>query len=417
MQIQRNNYLNQLISKKNNGLIKVVTGIRRCGKSYLLFTLFKQYLLDSGVDERHIIALALDDFANREYIRPESLYNYVKSALTDDGQHYLLLDEIQQVEHFESVLNGFLRIPNVDVYVTGSNSKFLSSDIITEFRGRGDEVRIYPLSFAEYKSVVEGSFDRLWQDYILYGGMPLVLMQNTDETKMNYLKNLVEQVYLTDIINRYSLRGKEEVGELLNIMASNIGSLTNPLRLSNTFISVSQLKLSKGTIATYLDYFVDAFILQKAYRYDIKGNKYINTPLKYYFVDMGIRNARLNFRQYEETHLMENVIFNELQIRGFSVDVGVVESAVATVSGKYTRAQLEVDFVANKGSRRLYIQSAFSLAEPQKMKQEQQSMLRISDSFLKVLIQRSYCKPMYTDTGLLIICLEDFLTKPELIEF
>lgn len=417
MQIQRNNYLNQLISKKNNGLIKVVTGIRRCGKSYLLFTLFKQYLLDSGVDERHIIALALDDFANREYIRPESLYNYVKSALTDDGQHYLLLDEIQQVEHFESVLNGFLRIPNVDVYVTGSNSKFLSSDIITEFRGRGDEVRVYPLSFAEYKSVVEGSFDRLWQDYILYGGMPLVLMQNTDETKMNYLKNLVEQVYLTDIINRYSLRGKEEVGELLNIMASNIGSLTNPLRLSNTFISVSQLKLSKGTIATYLDYFVDAFILQKAYRYDIKGNKYINTPLKYYFVDMGIRNARLNFRQYEETHLMENVIFNELQIRGFSVDVGVVESAVATVSGKYTRAQLEVDFVANKGSRRLYIQSAFSLAEPQKMKQEQQSMLRISDSFLKVLIQRSYCKPMYTDTGLLIICLEDFLTKPELIEF
>lgn len=417
MQIQRNNYLNQLISKKNNGLIKVVTGIRRCGKSYLLFTLFKQYLLDSGVDERHIIALALDDFANREYIRPESLYNYVKNALTDDGQYYLLLDEIQQVEHFESVLNGFLRIPNVDVYVTGSNSKFLSSDIITEFRGRGDEVRVYPLSFAEYKSVVEGSFDRLWQDYILYGGMPLVLMQNTDETKMNYLKNLVEQVYLTDIINRYSLRGKEEVGELLNIMASNIGSLTNPLRLSNTFISVSQLKLSKGTIATYLDYFVDAFILQKAYRYDIKGNKYINTPLKYYFVDMGIRNARLNFRQYEETHLMENVIFNELQIRGFSVDVGVVESAVATVSGKYTRAQLEVDFVANKGSRRLYIQSAFSLAEPQKMKQEQQSMLRISDSFLKILIQRSYCKPMYTDTGLLIICLEDFLTKPELIEF
>lgn len=416
MRIQRDVYLNQLIDKKINGLIKVVTGIRRCGKSYLLFTLFRQHLLDSGVPDDHIIALALDDFANRRYASPEALYDYVRTAIRDDGQYYVLLDEIQLVPQFESVLNGFLRIQNADIYVTGSNSKFLSSDIITEFRGRGDEIRVYPLSFAEYRSAVEGDFDHVWQDYILYGGMPLVLSQNTDTAKAKYLKNLIDQVYLSDIINRYSLRGREEVGELLNIMASNIGSLTNPLRLSNTFASVSQLQLSKDTIATYLDYFVDAFILQKAYRYDIKGNKYINTPLKYYFVDMGIRNARLNFRQHEETHLMENVIYNELLIRGFSVDVGVVESTAKISTGKYARTQLEVDFVANKGGQRIYIQSVFSLADPQKMRQEQQSVLRIADSFAKVLIQRPYCKPWRTDDGLLVICLEDFLLHPELLE-
>lgn len=416
IQIQRDIYLNQLINKKTNGLIKVVTGIRRCGKSYLLFTLFRQHLLSSGVPDDHIIPLALDDFANRQYTTPESLYDYVKTAIRDDAQYYVLLDEIQLVPQFESVLNGFLHIPNADIYVTGSNSRFLSSDIITEFRGRGDDIRVYPLSFAEYRSAVAGDFDRVWQDYILYGGMPLVLSQTTDAAKARYLKNLVEQVYLTDIINRYNLRGREEVGELLNVMASNIGSLTNPLRLSNTFTSVSQLQLSKGTVATYLDYFVDAFILQKAYRYDIKGNKYINTPLKYYFVDTGIRNARLNLRQHEETHLMENVIFNELLIRGFSVDVGMVETTTKTASGKYMRTQLEVDFVANKGSQRVYIQSALSLADPQKMQQEQQSVVRITDSFTKVLIQRPYCKPWRTDNGLFVICLEDFLLRPELLE-
>ncbi len=415
IQIRRDIYLNQLISKKNNGLIKVITGIRRCGKSYLLFTLFRQHLLESGISDDHIVMLALDDFANQQYTAPETLYAYIQNAIHDSNQYYVLLDEIQLVPQFESVLNGFLRIPNADIYVTGSNSKFLSSDIITEFRGRGDEVRVYPLSFAEYRSAVEGDFEHIWQDYILYGGMPLVLSQTTDAAKARYLQNLIDQVYITDIINRYNLRGCEEIGELLNIMASNIGSLTNPLRLSNTFASVSQLQLSKGTIATYLDYFVDAFILQKSYRYDIKGNKYINTPLKYYFVDTGIRNARLNFRQHEETHLMENVIYNELRIRGFSVDVGIVETTAKTTNGKHTRTQLEVDFVANKGNLRIYIQSAFSLADPEKMRQEQQSVLHINDSFTKVLIQRSYCKPWRTENGLLIICLEDFLLKPELL--
>lgn len=414
MQIKRDTYLNPLIGKKNNGLIKIITGIRRCGKSYLLFTLFRDHLMRSGVKEDHIIALALDDFKNRSFIVPENLYNYVISAVTDNDQYYICLDEIQLVPHFESVLNGLMRIPNVDIYVTGSNSKFLSSDIVTEFRGRGDEIRVYPLSFNEFSSTKNDGFDKLWQEYILYGGMPLVLSQNTDEEKAKYLKGLVSQVYLSDIINRYHLRGSDEVGDLFNILASNIGSLTNPKRLSDTFCSVKNIKLSQNTIAIYIDYFVDAFLLNRAYRYDIKGNKYINTPLKYYFVDLGIRNAQLNFRQQEETHIMENVIYNELLIRGFSVDVGIVEYSSKSENGNIRRNQLEVDFVANKGSRRIYIQSAFSLAAPEKMLQEQQSFLRVQDSFPKIFIQRSYCKPWYTDNGLLVICLEDFLMNRDL---
>lgn len=415
MQICRDIYLNRLIQKKHNGLIKIITGIRRCGKSYLLFTLFRAHLKQCGVPENHIIAIAFDDFERQDLTDPHLLYDFVKRSIVDDGQYYLLLDEIQLVPKFESVLNGFMRIPNVDIYVTGSNSKFLSSDIITEFRGRGDEVRVYPLSFTEFRSVVDDAFDSVWQDYMFYGGMPLVLQQKSDSEKADYLKKMVNQVYLSDIINRYNLRGKDEVGELLNIIASNVGSLTNPLRLSNSFASVSHLSLSKDTISTYLDHFVDAFIIEKAYRYDIKGNRYINTPLKYYFVDTGIRNARINFRQIEETHLMENVIFNELLIRGYSVDVGVVAATSKDGDG-YKRSPLEVDFVANRGSRRIYIQSAYSVAEAQKMAQEQQSFLRIRDSFAKVIIQRNFCKPWQTDSGVLVICLEDFLLKADMLE-
>lgn len=412
MQIQRDIYLNRLIRKKHNGLIKIITGIRRCGKSYLLFTLFRNHLKQCGVADNHVIAIALDDFAKQSFTDPHVLYDFVKRSVVDEEQYYLLLDEIQLVPNFESVLNGFLRIPNIDIYVTGSNSKFLSSDIVTEFRGRGDEVRIYPLSFAEYRSVVDAPFDRAWQEYMFYGGMPLVLQQTSDGEKAAFLKKMVEQVYLSDIINRYNLRGKDEVGELLNVIASNIGSLTNPLRLSHSFASISHLKLSKDTISAYLDYFVDAFIVERAYRYDIKGNRYINTPLKYYFVDMGIRNARINFRQIEETHLMENVIYNELLIRGFSVDVGVVATAAKDGNG-YKRSLLEVDFVANKGGRRIYIQSAYSVAEPQKMAQEQRSFLNIHDSFAKIIVQRPYCKPWQTNDGLLIVCPEDFLLNAD----
>lgn len=414
MQIKRSLYLDQLIRKKNNGLIKIVTGIRRCGKSYLLFTLFYQHLLECGVDEDHIICLALDDLKNDKYTNAVTLYDYILSTKKDDNKYYILLDEIQLVADFEKVLNGLLRYSNFDIYVTGSNSKFLSSDIITEFRGRGDEIRVYPLSFSEYFSAVDMSFDRAWQDYIIYGGMPLILSQPTDSDKTRYLSNLVNQVYLSDIINRHHLRGLEEVGELMNIIASNIGALTNPKRIANTFLSESKLKLTQTTISTYLDYFIDSFIIQKAFRYDIKGNKYINTPLKYYFIDMGIRNARLNFRQNEETHLMENVIYNELIIRGYSVDVGVIDRTIKTKENKYQRTLYEVDFVANKGSKRIYIQSALSLSDPEKMKQEQRSILSINDAFEKILIQRNYCKTWYTENGIKVMCLENFLLSQEI---
>jgi uncharacterized protein len=414
MQISRDKYLNKLIGKKHNGLIKVITGIRRCGKSYLLFTMFRQHLVNSGVNEDHIVSIALDDFKNRFLTDPEHLYDYVVSSVKDSEQYYLFLDEIQLVSHFESVLNGLMRMQNIDIYVTGSNSRFLSSDIITEFRGRGDEIRVYPLSFAEFNSVRSDNFDRSWEDYIMYGGMPLVSLQSSDEDKSGYLKGLVEQVYITDIINRYNLRGLDEMGDLFNVLASNIGSLTNPKRLSDTFRSVKGIRLSQSTIASYIGYFEDAFLINRAYRFDIKGNRYINTPLKYYFVDTGIRNARLNFRQQEETHLMENVIFNELLIRGYCVDVGMVEYSSKGDDGKIVRNQLEIDFVANKGGKRLYIQSAYSLSDPAKMHQEQQSVLHVHDSFPKILIQRPYCKSWYSDEGLRVICLEDFLMGAEL---
>ena len=320
MEIKRDFYLNKLIQHRKNGMVKIVTGVRRCGKSYLLFKLFRDYLIGNGVPADHIIAIALDDYGNKALQNPGELYQHIKNAVADEEDYYILLDEIQLVADFESVINGFLHIPNVDIYVTGSNSKFLSSDIITEFRGRGDEIRVYPLNFSEFYSAFGGEFDKAWIMYCNFGGMPLCLSMQTQEDKAKYLTNLFETTYLADIINRNSLRGNAEIGELTNVLASSIGSLTNPLKLSNTFGSTKNIKLSANTISTYLDFLQDAFLIEKALRYDIKGKKYINTPAKYYFVDMGLRNARLSFRQQEYTHIMENVIYNELRLRGYSVD-------------------------------------------------------------------------------------------------
>lgn len=412
MEIKRDFYLNKLIQHKKNGMVKIVTGVRRCGKSYLLFKLFRNHLLENGIEKNHIISIALDDFGSRKLQNPEELYNYVKSRIIDGEDYYILLDEIQLVPEFESVINGFLHIENADIYVTGSNSKFLSSDIITEFRGRGDEIRVYPLNFSEFYSVFGGDFDKAWVMYCNYGGMPLCLLSESITDKAKYLTNLFETTYLADIINRNNLRGNAEIGELTDILASAIGSLTNPLKLSNSFASTKNVKLSANTISTYLDYFQDAFLVEKAVRYDIKGKKYINTPAKYYFVDVGLRNARLSFRQQEYTHIMENVIYNELRLRGYSVDVGVVDS-VERENGTSARKSLEVDFVVNLGNRRYYIQSAYNIATEEKMAQEQASLLSINDAFRKIIIVNQSIMSGYNEQGILILSLQDFLAEPE----
>ena len=417
MEISRTDYINRLKSKQGNGLIKIITGVRRCGKTYLLFTLFKNWLISNGIEENHIISIALDDFKYRKFLDAEVLYDYVTSQIHDDRRHYVLLDEIQLVSGFESVLNGFLHIPQADVYVTGSNSKFLSSDIITEFRGRGDEIRIQPFCFAEYYAAVGGDVQLAWSQYCRYGGMPLTLQMTDAQEKENYLKQLFDQVYISDIINRHHLRGKAEIGELTNVIASSIGSLTNTRRIANTFESICQLKLSQNTINSYLEFLEDSFLIHKAHRYDVKGRKYIGTPLKYYFTDIGLRNARLNFRQQEETHIMENIIYNELLRRQFSVDVGVVQIPEKDESGKYVRKSLEVDFVANKGSRRYYIQSALELGTPEKKYQEAHSLIKIDDSFRKVIIQKGITEAWHDDNGILIIGLFDFLLNPESIDW
>ncbi len=360
--------------------MKIVTGVRRCGKSYLLFKLFRDYLISSGIQDDHIISIALDDYGNRQLLDPAALYRHVKALIVDGGEYYILLDEIQLVKDFESVVNGFLHIPNTDVYVTGSNSKFLSSDVVTEFRGRGDEIRVYPLNFSEFYSAYGGDFNNAWLMFCNYGGMPLCLSMQTQADKAKYLVNLFEATYLADIINRNKLRGNVEINELTDILASSIGSLTNPLKLSNTFASTKKVNLSANTISAYLGYLQDAFLIEKALRFDIKGKKYINTPAKYYFVDMGLRNARLSFRQQEYTHIMENVIYNELRCRGYSVDVGVVET-VSKEDGAWVRKPLEVDFVVNLGNRRYYIQSAYDIPSEEKMQQEQASLLSINDAF------------------------------------
>lgn len=412
MEIKRDIYLNRLIKHKNNGMVKIITGVRRCGKSYLLSKMFRDHLLSSGVHEDHIIFLALDDYGNRKYHNPDELYAFVKSRITDAGDYYVLLDEIQLVSDFESVINGFMHIPNADIYITGSNSRFLSTDIITEFRGRGDEIRVYPLCFSEFYSAFGGEFDKAFAMYCNYGGMPLCLSLETPEEKAAYLTNLFETTYLADIINRNKLRGNAEIGELTDILASGIGSLTNPLKLSNTFSSVKNIKLSANTITSYIDYLQDAFLIEKAVRYDIKGKKYINTPAKYYFVDMGLRNARLSFRQQEYTHIMENIIYNELRLRGYSVDVGVVEGATKD-GDTVLRKKSEIDFVVNLGNRRYYIQSAFNIPNEEKMTQEQASLLEINDAFRKIIIVNQPIMSGYNEKGIIMLSLRDFLLSPE----
>ena len=414
-EVDRKDYIDWLLRKRGNGLIKIITGVRRCGKSYLLFKLFRRKLIESGVDEDHIIALALDDFSNKKYHNPEELYNYVKNRIKDEEKYYILLDEIQLVDDFVSVLNGFLHISNVDVYVTGSNSRFLSSDIITEFRGRGDEIRIYPFSFAEISNISDFNKEKLWTMYCRYGGMPLVWSMDFDDERESYLKNLFEQVYLSDIINRYKLKGHDEIGVLTNVLASSIGSLTNPQRLANTFQSSSNLKLSQFTISSYIDYLIDSFLIERVHRFDVKGRKYIGTPMKYYFVDVGLRNARLNFRQQEENHIMENIIYNELLRRRYSVDVGVVP-VNEKQENKYVKKQLEIDFIANKGDKRYYIQSAYEISNEEKIRQELQSFRNVDDSFKKIIIQRIPTKPWYNEQGVLYMSIMDFLLNPDSLE-
>ena len=398
-EVQRTDYIQWLDRKKGNGLIKIITGVRRCGKSYLLFTLFKRHLVEQGIGEDHIVALALDDFTNRQYQDADTLYKYVKSRITDDDQYYVLLDEIQLVTGFEAVLNGFLHIPNIDIYVTGSNSKFLSSDIVTEFRGRGDEIRVYPFSFAEVHEIFEGDKHRAWSAYCRYGGMPLVWAASTNQDREQYLKNLFEQVYISDIINRHDLRGKSEIGYIVNILASSVGSLTNPLRLTNTFKSELGLSISQNTVNSYIEYLVDSFLIEKVNRYDVKGLRYISSPLKYYFTDVGLRNARLNFRQQDDSHIMENII---------EITINEVEQG-----GRKVRKQLEVDFIANSGDKRYYIQSAFDVPTTEKREQEERSLLNINDSFKKIIVQQSIVEPWHSQQGVLYIGIEDFLLNAE----
>lgn len=416
MEIKRDAYLRKLIDRQHNGLIKVITGIRRCGKSYLLFELFYNYLKEQGVDDKHIIKLALDDRKNKKYRNPDELYYYVQAQILDDNPYYILLDEVQFVDEFEDVLNGFLHIKNADTYVTGSNAKFLAKDIITEFRGRGDEIHVSPLSFKEFYSVFGGSKEDAWKQYCLYGGLPKILEYKTHEDKVTYLKNIFEETYLTDIKERNNIRNDAELEELLDILSSSIGSLTNPKKLSDTFKSIKQVSLHPDTINNYLDYLVDSYLIAKSKRYDIKGKKYINTPSKYYFTDMGLRNARLNFRQYEETHIMENVIYNELKIMGFNIDVGVVEYS-KVVEGKSVRVQSEVDFVCNKADKRYYIQSALSIPDREKMIQEQNSLTKIGDSFKKIIIVKDAIKSYYNEEGILILNLFDFLLEENILEY
>ncbi len=403
-QIDRNLYLNKLINRKENGMIKVITGIRRSGKSYLLDPIFKTYLMNNGVSENHIIKLNLEERKNKKYLDPDVLDDYIRSLIVDNKMYYIILDEIQKVMDFESVLNGFLHINNVDVYVTGSNSRFLSSDIITEFRGRGDEVRVYPLSFKEYISAYNGNKDDAWNEYLIYGGMPYILTKKTEEEKSSYLNNLFETAYLKDIIERNNIQRVDVLNTLINILSSSVGSLTNPAKLVNTFLSNSIKNVNIQTITSYINCLLDAFLINKVERYDVKGKKYISTPSKYYFTDIGLRNARLNFRQLEENHLMENIIYNELLIRGYNVDVGVVE-----VREKNKRKQLEIDFICNQSYKKYYIQCTLHLEEREKTLQEEKPLMSIDDNFKKIIIVKDNIKHWYTEEGILIIGIQEFL--------
>lgn len=409
MEIKRDRYLKKLLDRKENGLVKVITGIRRCGKSYLLFQLYKNKLLSQGIDNEHIITMALDDIENIEYRDAIKLYKYVKSQIKDDKMYYVFLDEIQMLNsNFADLINGLLHIENLDIYVTGSNSKFLSSDILTEFRGRGDEVRVFPLSFSEFYTAYD-NVREAWKDYYTYGGLPLILSRKSDELKAEYLISLFSNIYLKDIKDRNNIKTDNELDILVDIVASAMGSLTNPLKLSNAFKSMSQKTLSDKTIKQYLDYLIDAFMLEKAVRFDVKGKKYIDTPAKYYFEDVGLRNARLNFRQQEENHIMENIIYTELRSRGYRVDVGVVETFETSAEGKTVRKQLEIDFIANKGNKKYYIQSAFEMPTEEKMKQEKKSLNKLNDSFKKFVIVKDDIKTEIDEDGLITMGIFEFL--------
>lgn len=431
MEIRRDYYLNKLIRRKHNGLIKVITGVRRCGKSYLLNTIFYNHLLNNGIKKDHIIRFAFDS-ADDLYLMGESLIKlqskkrkadpkkfmaYIRSLLSDDGMYYLLLDEVQMLGAFETVLNSYLRKENADVFVTGSNAKFLSSDIITEFAGRGDEIHMYPLSFSEFMSVFDGDKYEGLSQYMLYGGIPLVALRDTPQDKIALLENLFSEIYIRDIVQRNNVRNIGELEDLLNILSSAVGSLTNPEKLKNTFRSVKKSKITSTTIKKYLDYFEDSFLVESAHRYDIKGKACIETPKKYYFSDLGLRNARLNFRQSEPTHAMENVIYNELRMRGYRVDVGVIPVTIKDETGKIVRRQLEVDFVCNLGSRRYYIQSAYSIPDEAKRKQEIRPFTKIDDSFKKIVITRDIVPAQYDEDGILTINVYDFLLNVDSLEY
>ena len=414
--IQRNKYLNELVSLQGNGMIKVITGMRRCGKSYLLFNIFASYLREQGINPEQIIKINLEDFKHRALRNPNNMYSYVESQIKDDRTHYILLDEIQLLEHFEDVLNGFLNIQNVEVYVTGSNAKFLSKDIITEFRGRGYEIKMYPLSFREYMSAYQGSVQAGLNEYMLYGGLPQILSCVTEEQKSKFLKTLFDETYIKDIKDRYAIRKDDDLEELIKILASGIGALTNPNKLANTFRSKKKSEITYDTIKNYIDFLCDSFIIEKSTRYDIKGKRYINSPYKYYFMDLGLRNARINFRQYEKSHLMENLIYNEMRVRGFNVDVGTVLAYTKNEEGKSQRTNLEVDFVCNLGSRRYYIQSAYRMESEEKIKQERTSLEKVDDSFKKIIVLGEECPITRDEQGITTIGIYDFLLKENSLE-
>lgn len=416
MRIDRNLYLKKLVDRQHNGMIKVITGVRRCGKSFLVFTIFCDYLRSQGVDDEHIIKVNLENRRNLRLRNPDALMEYIDGKMADDKRYYILLDEVQLVDEFEDVLNSYLSIPNADVYVTGSNARFLSKDVITEFRGRGDEVKVYPLSFAEYMSAYSGSMQLGLDEYMTYGGLPFILSLKSEEQKITYLKNLFDETYIKDIRDRYKIRHEDELEELLNIISSSVGSLTNPAKLVRAFKSVKNINITADTLKSYLDYLCDSFLVTKAMRYDVKGKRYIDTPYKYYFTDMGLRNARLNFRQSEKPHLMENIIFNELLIRGFNVDVGVVPVVRADGEGRQHRSQLEIDFVCNQGSRRYYIQSAFQMESEEKRQQEQASLLGVRDSFKKIIITGEESIIHRSEQGITTMSIYDFLLNPESLD-
>lgn len=417
MEIQRTQYIDLLLNRMHNKMIKVITGMRRSGKSYLLFNLFKKTLIAQGVAQSHIISIELDRYENHAFRDPDVVLEYIHSCIKEEGMYYLLMDEVQMLSDFEEVLNSLMHNDSLDIYVTGSNSKFLSKDVMTQFRGRGDEIHVFPLTFKEFMQVYEGDVYHGWSEYVVYGGLPLVATMRTDEQKIHYLTNLFTETYLKDIIERYHIDKIQEMDDLLNVLASSVGSLTNPPKIEATFKSTIHSNISMNTIRQYLAYLEDAFLIHKAYRYNVKGRKYIGTPLKYYFEDVGLRNARLGFRQVEETHLMENIIYNELRSRGYSVDVGVVEKRERDERGKEIKKQLEIDFIANLGSNRYYIQSAFSMPTEQKRIQEKASLVNVKDSFKKIILVKDVMKVSHDEDGIVTMSVYDFLLNENSLDF